>query len=54
MERIWYHNKPAKRGPHTKTHRPGKEGINQRGNKETKENPEGAAKLPSGDWSICP
>ena len=25
-----------------------------RGNKETKDNPEGAAKLHSGDWSICP
>ena len=37
-----------------KTHGPGKEGINQRGNKETKDNPEGAAKLHSGDWSICP
>ncbi|MGH0144695.1 UNVERIFIED_CONTAM: hypothetical protein FKN15_034030 [Acipenser sinensis] len=24
------------------------------GNKETKDNPEGAAKLHSGDWSICP
>ena len=23
-------------------------------NKETKDNPEGAAKLHSGDWSICP
>ena len=53
MERIW-HNKPAKTGPPTKTHRPGKEGINQTGNKETKDNPEGAAKLHSGDWSICP
>jgi transposase len=30
MEIIWNHNKPAKRGPPTKTHRPGKEGINQR------------------------
>ena len=28
-------------------------GLNQRGNKETKDNPEGAAKLHSGDWSIC-
>ena len=25
-----------------------------RGNKETKDNPEGAATLHSGDWSICP
>ena len=25
-----------------------------RGNKETKDNPEGAAKLHSGDYSICP
>jgi hypothetical protein len=49
MERIWHHNKPA-----TKTHRPGKEGINPRGNKETKDNPEGAAKLDSGDGSIFP
>jgi hypothetical protein len=32
----------------------GKEDINQRGNKETKDNPEGAAKFYSGDWSICP
>ena len=45
MERIGHHNKPAKRGPPTKTHGPGKEGISQRGNKETKDNPEGAAKL---------
>jgi hypothetical protein len=29
MERIWHH-KYAKRGPPTKTHRPDKEGINQR------------------------
>ena len=48
MERIWHHHKPAK------THGPDKKGINQRGNKETKDNPEGAAKLHSGDWSICP
>jgi hypothetical protein len=54
MERIWHHSKPAKKRPATKTHRPGKEGINQRGNKETKDNPEAAAKLHSGDWSICP
>ena len=47
-ERIWHHNKP------TKTRRPGKEGNNQRCNKETKDNPEGAAKLDSGVWSICP
>lgn len=40
MERIWHHNKPAKRGPPTKTHGPGKEGINQRGNKETKDIPQ--------------
>ena len=25
-----------------------------RGKKETKDNPKGAAKLHSGDWSICP
>ena len=31
------------------THGPGKEGINQRCNKETKDNPEGAAKLHGGD-----
>ena len=36
------------------THGPGKEGINQRGDKETKDNPKGAAKLHSGDGSICP
>ena len=59
MERIWHHNKPAKRWPPTKTQTahqngPGKEGINQIGNKETKDNPEGDAKLHSGDWSICP
>ena len=42
MERIWHHNKPAKIGPPTKTHRPAKEDINQRGNKEIKDNPEGA------------
>jgi hypothetical protein len=54
MERIWHHNKPAKRGQPTKNHGPGKEGINQRGNKETNDNPEGAAKLHRGDWRICP
>jgi hypothetical protein len=54
MERIWHHNKPAKRGPLTKTHGRGKEGINQKGNKETKDSPEGATILHSGDWSICP
>ena len=42
------------RGPPTKTQGPGKEGINKRVNKEPKDNPEGAAKLHSGDWSICP
>ena len=42
-----------KRAAHQNSH-PGKEGINQRGNKETKDNPEGAAKLHSRDWSICP
>ena len=31
-----------------------KEGINQRRSKETKDNPEGAAKLHSGDGSVCP
>ena len=54
MERIWHDNKPAKRGPPTKTQGPGKKGINQRGNKETKDNPEGAAKLHRRDLSICP
>ena len=54
IERIWHHNKPAKRGSPTKTHGPGKEGINQSGNKETKKKPKGAAKLHRGDWSICP
>jgi hypothetical protein len=49
---AWHHNKPANRGLPTKT--PGKGGINQTGNKETKDNPEGAAKLHSGDWRICP
>jgi hypothetical protein len=34
------------RGLPTKTHGPGKEGINQRGNNEIKDNPDGAAKLP--------
>ena len=29
MERIWHHNKPAKRGSPTKTHGPGKEGIRE-------------------------
>ena len=52
-KRIWHHNKPAKRGPPTKTHRPGNEDTNQRGNKETKDTTEGAVKLHSGDWSIC-
>jgi hypothetical protein len=54
MERIWHDNKPAMRGPPTKTRGTGKEGINQRGNKETKDDPEGAAKLHSADLSICP
>ena len=36
------------------THGPGTDGINQRVNKESKDNPEGAAKLHSRDWSICP
>jgi hypothetical protein len=53
MKRIWHHNKPAKSGL-PKTHGPGKEGINQRGNKETEDNIEGAARLHSKDWSICP
>ena len=33
---------------------PGKEGIYKSGNKETKNNPEGAVKLHSRDWSTCP
>jgi transposase len=28
--------------------------LNQKGNKDTQDNPGGAAKLLSGDWSICP
>ncbi|CAJ0947876.1 unnamed protein product [Ranitomeya imitator] len=36
MERAWYHNKPFQRGQPSKTHIPGKEGINQRGSTETK------------------
>ena len=43
MEIIWHHNNPAKRGPSTKTLGPGKEGINQSCNKDTKDNPGGAA-----------
>jgi hypothetical protein len=52
IERLWHHNKSAKRGPPTKTHGPGKEGIIQRGNKETKDNLEGAAKLQSSTVDI--
>ena len=44
---------PPREDSPPKTHGPGKEGINQRGNKETKDNPEGAAKLHSRDWRIC-
>ena len=29
MERTWHNSKPAKRWPHTKTHRLGKEGIRE-------------------------
>jgi transposase len=54
IERIFHHNKPAKKRPPTKTHGPGREGVIQRGNKETKDNPEGAAKLHRREWSICP
>jgi hypothetical protein len=54
MERMWHHNKPAKRGLPTKSQGLGKEGINQRGNKETKDNPEGAAMFHSRDGSIFP
>jgi transposase len=42
------------RGLPTKKYGPGKEDINQKSNKETKDNPEGAAKLHSRDWSISP
>jgi transposase len=49
-----YGTTPAKRGLPTKTHRPGKEGFNQRGNKETKDKPEGATKYHSGVWNIYP
>jgi hypothetical protein len=28
--------------------------LNQRGNKETKDNPEGTTKLHRGYWNICP
>ena len=41
------------RGPPTKTHRPGMEGIDQRGSTETKGNPEGVAEFHSRYWSIC-
>ncbi|CAJ0964517.1 unnamed protein product [Ranitomeya imitator] len=37
MERTWYLTKPAKRGPPNKTLSPSKDGINQRGSSETKE-----------------
>ena len=50
MERIWHHNKPAKRGLPTKIQGPDM-GINQRGNKATKVNTEGAAK-PSRDLRL--
>ncbi|MED6285826.1 hypothetical protein CHARACLAT_033198 [Characodon lateralis] len=43
--KTWYHQKPAKRGLPTKTHIPGKEGINQRGSTETKGNSAGVAEL---------
>jgi transposase len=54
MARKCHSNKSAERGPPNKTHRRVKEGINQRGNKETKDKPEGASKIHSGDWSTCP
>ncbi|CAJ0952723.1 unnamed protein product, partial [Ranitomeya imitator] len=38
MERTWYHIRPTKRGPTTKTLSPSKEGINQRGCSMTKAN----------------
>lgn len=44
---------PWKEHGTTKTHRLGKEGINQRGNRATKGNPEGAAEFHSKDWSVC-
>ncbi|MEQ2266188.1 hypothetical protein XENORESO_020457 [Xenotaenia resolanae] len=43
--KTWYHQKPAKRGLPTKTHIPGKEGINQRGSTETKGNSAGVAEF---------
>lgn len=43
--KMWHHNKPAKRGPPTKTHRSGKGDINQKDNKETNNNSEGGGKL---------
>ena len=46
MERIGKHNIPA--------HRLGKKGINQRGNKKTTINLEGAGKLHRGKLCICP
>ncbi|CAJ0938490.1 unnamed protein product [Ranitomeya imitator] len=45
MERTCYHKK--QRGPPTKALSPGKEGINQRGNTETKGNSEGATRFSS-------
>jgi hypothetical protein len=36
MERICHHNKPAKRGPPTKTHRPGKEALIREATKKPK------------------
>ncbi|CAJ0938811.1 unnamed protein product [Ranitomeya imitator] len=54
MERTWYHHKPLKRVPTTKTLSPGKERINQRGSTDTKGNPEGAAEFLNRNWSICP
>jgi len=53
MEKICHDNKPAKRGPPTKTLTPCKESIDQRGNKEAEDNPGGAGKLHSRERRIC-
>lgn len=54
MGRIWHHYKPDKRMLNTKAHRPGKEGINQRFNKDNKYNTEGPVKNHRGDEHISP
>lgn len=52
METIWHHFKLHKRSLSTKTHRPGKNRINQRLKKDTKENTEGDAEIHSGEVSV--